>query len=94
MVGVTEHDVAAALVKHAKRAGQFDVVGFTELAGCVPLEVRVLRDRKVRRVEINEVAPARLLDGFPKVFRLQFGVAERPRGGKQVVAVVQRRVLG
>ena len=94
MVGVAEHDAAAPLVKHPEGAGQLHVIGFAELTRCVPLEVRVLRYREVRRVEIDEVAPARFLDGFPKVFRLEFGITERPCGGKQVVAVVERRVLG
>src|SRR5438876_3455305 len=68
MVGIAEHDVTAALVENAERAGQLDVISFAELAGRVPLEVGVFRDREVWRVEIDEVAAPRFLDGFAEIF--------------------------
>src|SRR3989442_605231 len=92
MVGIAEYDVTTALIEEAERAGQLDVIWLTELAGCVPLEVGVFRDWEVWRVEINEITTARFFNSFPEIFRFQFGVTERPRGGAQVFAVVQRRV--
>ncbi len=92
MRGCSEFDKANPTtfgIEFAENASQFNLIGLPELVSGVALEVPEGGDRKVRRVKIDEVAPARFLGDFAEVLGLQLRTLQDGGSSENVVAGIK-----
>ena len=93
MFGVGQNYAAAFGIKLAEDARQFHLIGLAELVWRVAFEIRESGDGQIRRVKVDEIAPASLVHRLAEVLRLELCGLQDIGRSQNVVAGIEVGIL-
>ena len=89
MLRIGQDHAAAFGIQFAEDAGQFHLIGFAKLIGCVTLKIRIDRNWQLWRIKIYEIAPACLIYNFAEILCFQLSVLQSGGCSQQIFARIK-----